>query len=385
VRTLGFSELASSDVEFRGALALDFRERGISPRRLPDWTRMQLPQLLDVMVRMPSGVRLAFTTTSTTVELNVLTTRIVVEGQRPRPAVFDLAVDGAEPVSRAVDGGNLIVTYPERPGEFEVQRGEPCRVTFDRLPAGTKHCQLWLPANAYVEVRSVGIDDEASLSGPPPAERTWVHYGSSISHCMEADRPTGTWPAVAARLAGYELVNLGFGGQCHLDQFVARTIRELSADLVSIKVGINIANMDSMRERVFAPSLHGFLDTVRERRPDTPILLVSPIYCPSAENHPGPTIPAASGKFVTIPGFEEIRTGCLTLVRMREIIADVVAKRVAAGDRRLQYLDGLELFSSADAADLPDDLHPNPAGYARMGQRFADRVFSEGGLLSRLS
>ena len=129
--------------------------------------------------------------------------------------------------------------------------------------------------------------------------------------------------------------------------------------------------MDSMRERVFGPVLHGFLDTIRERRPDTPIMLISPIYCPSAETRPGPTLPGGKGKFVTIPGFEQIRAGCMSLARVREIITEVVESRRQSGDLSLHYLNGLELFGEADKVDLPDDLHPNPAGYVRMGERFA--------------
>jgi len=140
---------------------------------------------------------------------------------------------------------------------------------------------------------------------------------------------------------------------------------------VSVKTGINIVNMDSMRERVFAPALHGFLDTIREPKPDVPIVVISPIYCPSAETRPGPTIPDGEGKFVTIDGFEQFRNGCLSLVRIREIIADVVDKRRSAGDSALRYVDGLNLFNADDAHDLPDDLHPNSAGYRRMGERFA--------------
>ncbi len=224
-------------------------------------------------------------------------------------------------------------------------------------------------------LRALVIDDGAFIR-PADAESRprWIHYGSSISHCMEAEQPGEVWPAVAARRAGVALQSLGFGGQCHLDQFVARTIRDAHADIVSIKTGINVINMDSMRERVFGPALHGFLDTIREGKRDVPIVLVSPIFCPSAEEHPGPTVPDEHGKFVTIKGFDEIREGCMSLTRVREIITEVVAKRQEAGDGQLHYVDGLELFGEADAGDLPDDLHPNPAGYVRMGERFTERI-----------
>jgi hypothetical protein len=82
-------------------------------------------------------------------------------------------------------------------------------------------------------------------------------------------------------------------------------------------------------------------------------------------------VPDRDGRFVTIPGHQEIRAGCMTLERVRDIVSDLVARRRAAGDSQLHYLDGLTLFGPEDASDLPDDLHPNPAGYIRMGERFA--------------
>ena len=90
--------------------------------------------------------------------------------------------------------------------------------------------------------------------------------------------------------------------------------------------------------------------------------------------------PDAAGKFVTLAGHEAIQAGCLTLTRVREILADVVDVRRRGGDRHLHYVNGLKLFGATDAADLPDDLHPNPAGYARMGERFVREVFGEDGL-----
>jgi GDSL-like Lipase/Acylhydrolase family len=374
-------QLKEGAVCFPGAFDFDERPEGVSPRRLPAWTRPQIPQVMDAMLRMPSGVRMTFRTDAREIRLFVQTTRLVTPPQLPRPVVFDLVVNGAQPVSFSSDQGNTILLDRKNPTKFELVRGAAYEVVFSELSPGENSCELWLPHNAYVEIRALDVEGTSTVSPISiPTTRRWIHYGSSISHCMEAAQPTGTWPAVAARLAQVNLQSLGFGGQCVLDPFVARTIRDAEADFISIKTGINIINGDFMRERVFAPVLHGFLDTIREGKATTPILLVSPIFCPSAEHRPGPTIPNASGKFVTLTGHEVIQNGCMTLTRVRELIQEVVAVRQREGDTNLHYLSGLQLFGEADAADLPDDLHPNPVGYARMGERFAKAAFSDSGL-----
>lgn len=364
--------LLSAGLEVHGALDFDERGDGVSPRRLPAWTRPQVPQMMDVMVRMPSGVRLRFNTASTSVALSFHATNMVTPPKGRRPITFSLECDDLL-VSKSSTAGNTIILNPEDRNDFRLERGESDTIVFDNLPEGDKTCELWLPHNAFIELRELMTDDDSTLD-PPPAEArpNWVHYGSSISHCMEADEPAKIWPAVAARILGLKLHNLGFGGQCHLDQFVARTIRDTPADMISVKTGINVINMDSMKERIFEPALHGFIDTIREARPDVPIIIISAIYCPSAEQHPGPTIPNAEGKFITIPGHTQVRDGSMTLGTTREILKRVVEQRRDGGDEHLHYIDGLELFSEQDAADLPDDLHPNPAGYVRMGERFAD-------------
>lgn len=379
--TISFEALEESPIEILGALDFDRREKGISPRRLPAWTRPQVPVFMDVMARMPSGVRLAFATDATCIEMEVLTTRMLTPPQAPRPVAFDLSIDHGTIISRSFDAGNTIVLNPKVPGEFELKRGSAYTVCFEGLAGTEKDCELWLPTNVFIELRSFSVNTGASLNPPRPSNRhRWLHHGSSISHCAEAETPMGTWPAVAARLGAVALQNLGFGGNCHLDPFVARTIRDQPADRISLKIGINIVNMDSMRERVFEPALHGFLDTIREGKPDTPILVISPIFCPSAENNPGPTVPGDDGKFKTLPGYEALRVGSMSLSRMREIIETIIEARHKAGDLHLSYLNGLELFGPDDAGDLPDDLHPNPTGYIRIGERFNAAVFAPGGI-----
>jgi lysophospholipase L1-like esterase len=159
---------------------------------------------------------------------------------------------------------------------------------------------------------------------------------------------------------------------------VARTLRDSDADLISLKLGINVINADTMRERVFVPAVHGFLDTIRDRKPDTPILVVSPIICPVAEAHPGPTLRAGTGvRIVERPG--DLHPGALSVQRIRKLLGGIVDRRRAAGDRNLHYLDGLGLFSEADTQDLPDGLHPNPEGLVRIGERFAKLAFGPEG------
>jgi hypothetical protein len=279
--------------------------------------------------------------------------------------------------------GHLFILGPGGAGDITFQEGDATTIVFAGLGSESKVVEIWLPQAAVAELRQVRIDDDAEVASAPPfAAPRWLHYGSSISHCIEAESPTGTWPAIAARQARVELCSLGLAGQCMLDQFVARSIRDEPADMISLKVGINVVNGDTLRDRTFGPALHGFIDTVREGHPTTPILLVSPIFCPSAEDRPGPTIMGPEGRFITVEGLEDIRSTCLTLTRIRLIIASIVDLRRSLGDTNLHYLDGLQLFGAGDAADLPDDLHPNPSGYARLGQRFAELAFGVDGPFS---
>ena len=136
-----------------------------------------------------------------------------------------------------------------------------------------------------------------------------------------------------------------------------------------------------MRERAFVPALHGFLDTLRDGHPTTPLLVVTPIIYPVGEDHPGPSIVRA-GTSAVVDRPDELAFGALSIGRIRELTADVVGRRQKAGDANLHLLDGRELFGEGDLGDLPDGLHPNTAGYRRMGECFAALAFGEGGPLA---
>jgi hypothetical protein len=369
--------LPDARVVIAGVVDIDQNADGIVPRRLSNRWRYQFPLEVEVLASSPSGVRLAFTTTSTTVGLELLATHFKLGDGAPYRAAIDLVVDGRLIDSQPFTEGNAIVV-DAKTGAFSFEHGEPTTIEFDDVPNGQR-VELWLPSNSTGALRAVHVDEGASLSAPPPDHRPrWVHYGSSISHCLEAHSGSRTWPSTAARIGDVQLTNIALAGQCQLDGFAARTMREQPADLLSLKVGINIVNGDTLRQRTFAPALHSFIDTVREGHPHTPLVVVSPIVCPAHEEHAGPS-DGSSGTTVALGTAVTESQGALTLVQIREIVSGVVAARQKAGDDNLHYLDGRALFDEADLADLPDGLHPNGDGYVRMGERFAAYAFTDGG------
>jgi hypothetical protein len=140
-------------------------------------------------------------------------------------------------------------------------------------------------------------------------------------------------------------------------------------------------NTDLLRLRAFGPAVHGFLDTIRDGHPDTPLLVVSPLLCPIHEDTPGPgafdleALAAGRVQFRATGDPAEVNgtgTGKLTLQVIREQLARIVADRTA-DDPRLFLLDGLELYGPQDAEELPlpDGLHPDGPAHRLIGERFA--------------
>ncbi|MFD5581540.1 GDSL-type esterase/lipase family protein [Streptomyces pseudogriseolus] len=370
----------------RGALDLEETPDGLLPHRLPARARAQNTDgQLAMAESQPSGVRLAFRTRATVVELATVPTKRVYVGAPPRPeGLYDLLVDGRPAGQASATGGNT-VTIDMSTGDAEMKPGPAGAVRFDGLPGADKTVEIWLPYNeitALVELRT----DAPVEPAPPSGRRTWLHHGSSISHGSDAASPTTVWPALAAAAGEVELVNLGFGGSALLDPFVARTIRDTPADLISLKIGINLVNADVMRMRAFCPAVHGFLDTVRDGHPDIPLLVVSPILCPMHEDTPGPTAfdfsRLAEGKlsFTAAGDPAERAEGKLTLNAVRQELQRIVSAR-AKDDPNLHHLDGRALYGEADHAELPlpDRLHPDPAAHRLIGKRFAAHAFAAGG------
>jgi hypothetical protein len=369
----------------RGGAELVPTDRGVRLHRLPlPYREREADAQFAMVERQPSGIHVRFRTAATTVALRLHATRVSYRGlDRPRGQV-DVRVDDVLVQRCPLEAGDALELdlatggATPRPGEDDV-------VTVGALRPAEKTVEIWLPHNEQVDL--VSLHSDAPVTAIPDPRPVWVHHGSSISHGSNAAAPTEIWPVVAARAAGVQLHNLGFGGSALVDPFVARVIRDRDADAISVKLGINVVNADLMRARAFVSAVHGFLDTIREGHPDTPLLVVSPIFSGIHEKTPGPgafdpeALRTGDVRFVATGSPADVARGALTLEVVRDLLAKVVAAR--SGDPALHYLDGLQLYGVDDAAShpLPDGLHPDTATHRLIGERFAAAAFGPRGAL----
>ncbi|MFJ1616093.1 GDSL-type esterase/lipase family protein [Streptomyces sp. NPDC088249] len=368
----------------RGHLDVEATAHGLLPHRLPARSRRQIPDnQLAVAEAQPSGVRLAFRTRATNIDLDTLPTKRVYRGfPAPADGVYDLLVDGRLAAQTTVAGGNVRTITDMVTQSSELSEGPVGTARFTDLPGHDKDVEIWLPHTEITELIALRTDAPIEPA-PDRGRRVWLHHGSSISHGSNATHPTAIWPALAAAQGGVELVNMGFGGSALLDPFTARAMRDTPTDLISLKIGINVVNSDVMRLRAFSPAVHGFLDTIREGHPTTPLLVVSPILCPVQEDTPGPLVPDFDGgtlRFKATGDPAERAAGRLTLNIIRDELARIVEQR-AADDPKLHYFDGRDLYGEKEYAEfpLPDEIHPDPAAHRRIGENFGRLAFGDGG------
>jgi hypothetical protein len=310
----------------QGAADLVKTPRGLAPWRLPSkhaelYHAELLPRVLST-----AGVHLRFATQARAFRLDF--------DQAPtlnsdKEGLWDVFVDGA---------------FFSR---HTVPCGENACLSVDGLPKGSKEIVVYFPGNTHSVLK--GLSSDEPVLEAPFAGLRWLTHGSSITHCRSA-APGETWPAIVAREAGWSLRNLGFAGTCKFDPIVARAISKLPADRISLCLGINTTD-GFYSLRTWIPAIEGFLLTVRDGHPETPLLVITPILSPPRESWDK----------------EPCRIGLRT---MRQLLAEIVEKFCAMGDLHIHLLDGLKLIGPGDESTMPDELHPDSNGIHIMAERF---------------
>jgi hypothetical protein len=330
-----------------GALGWRQDNFGLQPLRLADHAMdfchpaLRAPHVAEAT----NGVRLRFQSESQTLELDLdlvtsdRTAFALRAGATAAPTI-DLLIDGVLQARRLLD--------------HDVRHQ---KLRFDSIAADSESIfEIWLPHNVGLIIHKLSSD--SPLYATPDLRSRWVFHGSSITHDALAHGPSETWPALLSRNMGWHLTQLGFRGECHLDPGVARSIASLPANGIILELGINVHNSQSFRQRTLVSAIHGFLQTIRDGHPKTPLIIVSPVFGEKREYETSS---------LTMDG--SIVTGDLTLPIIREALRDCVDTRKHNGDQSVFYINGLELLGAEEAALFPDGLHPNFDGTALMKNR----------------
>jgi len=317
------------DIQWAGAVSLERRDGWIRAWRIPhEQFDLFPPGGIGAKARESTGVRLVFLSNTRSVELAFF--------PMEQPANADLVCDD-----------ELICTAEIAAGQTEVR--------LDGAPSGMRRLEVWLPRRDF-RLRFLRVEKGAAVERCDDRRPRWTAYGSSITECAGAYSPARTWPAIVARRRQLNLTCLGFGGNCHAEPMVARLIRDIPADLISLSIGINIQGLASLNGRTFQPAIIGFVEIIRDKQPDVPIVLVSPIVSPPRETQRN------------VVG--------LSLKDMREQIAEAADLLVRHGAGPLHYVDGLKIMGPEEAGYLPDELHPNAEGYLVYAENYLREVMS---------
>lgn len=247
--------------------------------------------------------------------------------------------DGAGRNFSLFHGDHLVGDYPATLGDAEVT------IPLASLPPHSDRHVIAIPEGMRPQILSV-----APLSGsikPPSAQPRWLSYGDSISEGWVASAPGNAWTAIIGRRLGLDLINLGFAGAARAEIIVAEEMAKQEAAVITLAVGTNCYERIVHSRAQMAANLEAFLSVLRHGHPNVPILVISPLLRPDAE--------------------ERKNVLGASLSDLRETIEQTVRER-SNRDANLHLLEGRDLTS---AQRLPDHIHPDDAGHREMATKIA--------------
>ena len=299
-------------------------QQGIPYPRLPA-TDLRIPQDIALWSWMPVGVRLELKGDAEELEIEY-----VLQGD-------DLGGwgDGAGVTFEVHRGGRVV----------DVQRVEPrsdhgvLRLLDDEVDPDVP-AVVYLPTGYRPELgrlRAHGGDVEVA-----PARPRWVAYGDSITAGFGSSAPSAAWASVVSRRHDLDVVNLGFPAAGRGELAVAEHVPELAPEVISVAFGTNCWSTLAHPAPLLAAQTSAFIDAVAPPGSGTPVVVISPIVRPDAE--------------------QTSNSRGATLEELRRAVEDSAAA-LSSAVRPVTVVQGRALV---DAGDLADGVHPNDHGHAAM-------------------
>jgi hypothetical protein len=297
-------------------------------KRLPDRLKPTIPPKVWSLSQSPAGVRIRFRTDSILLRVEAKTGPYKVATSPALGLIgLDLYVNGRYHGSTLPQKEDGIIKHDWTTGRAREMRD----------------ITLYLPIGTRTTIEAITLDAEAKTE---PA-RAYSHqkpiafYGSSITTGAQTSNPGMSFPCLLGRWLDMDFINLGFSGNGKGEPALAHAVAEIDAACFVLDYWANPT------PEQFRNTLPGFVDIIRAKHPNTPIIIPGPAYNPSE------SFGSRMGEYQ---------------IEKRQIAPAFVEQRRAAGDKDIHYVDGFSLISPDQADALSDARHPNSHGmflYAR--------------------
>jgi hypothetical protein len=218
------------------------------------------------LAKSPSGGRIRFRTDSATVAVRL---------EYPSaPNMANMHAFGQTGVDLYANGVYMATATADKDAAPQ-KTYEKTLLHLDAQPRVEREIVLYLSLYKPVKVLGIGVEKEAKLK---PARhfalpRPVVFYGTSITQGGCASRSGMSYQAILGRLLNIDFVNLGFSGNGMGEPEVARAVAEIDASCFVLDFAQNNRTVESIAQ-AYGP----FLETLRGKHPQTPILAITPIY-----------------------------------------------------------------------------------------------------------
>lgn len=233
---------------------------------------------------------------------------------------------------------------------FNRDNSEYEHVFFDLPQHQDKKVVLNFPLYQGVKDVWVGVDTDSRVFEPYPFKnnKKAVFYGTSITQGGCASRPGMAYTNILSRKLNMECINLGFSGNGRGEPELARNICTME-DIALIVLDYE-ANASASGK--YLSSLPNFIRILREKHPETPVLLVSQIIFARELLNPETSLRLENLEF------------------QKQLVKELVNQ----GDRNIHFMDGSNLLGEDFEECTVDGVHATDLGFYRMAENLFGTV-----------
>ncbi|MEO6052709.1 MAG: SGNH/GDSL hydrolase family protein [Chthoniobacterales bacterium] len=333
-QTLRWYDAFDSHLALRGLAWLKENKKAKNFHRLPKRAAGRLSVAVQGLALCPSSVFVSFFTDSPEIAVRIVNED--VEMMRNMPMT---GMSGAELfVREGTDWLSVATAVPllDDPAyELPLITGNAKEM---------REYRLYLPLYKPVNKVALGFAPKAKVkpSPTPAGVKPVFFYGTSITQGGCANTTGSDFVSILGRKLDTEIINFGFSGSGKGEPEVAELMREIDAEIFVLDYAEN-CDTEGMRR-----TLPEFVRILRERHPETPILIISPI-CYSA--------------YFWKKDYRR------TTEEMRNLIMERYLQLRNDGDENIHFLDGFGLIPPGGSGIFSDGVHPSSGGFSIMAER----------------